>query len=163
MPTYRPAALAAALLLTAAAPLASTAAIAAPAVDLMFGDHAVIQRDAPIRISGTGDASAPVTVTFAGETRSVRADAKGRWSAEFAPRGAGGPYRIEVRSRGGAAAAEDVMVGDVWLCSGQSNMEYPLPRALGYGEPQAETDSNLRLTKVPQQLSDKPQESFAKP
>ena len=63
---------------------------------------------------------------------------------------------------GSAATAEDIAVGDVWLCSGQSNMEYPLPRAMGYPEGQADPDPDLRLTKVPQQLADTPQANFSK-
>lgn len=143
--------------------LFASSAIAAPAIDPQFGSHAVIQRGKPIIVSGTAAAGERVSVSFAGQSRQALSDPSGRWSAGFAPRGAGGPYTINVSGPDGAATAADVMVGDVWLCSGQSNMEYPLRRALnGDGEVQSATDPDLRLMKVPQQLADTAQSSFAK-
>jgi sialate O-acetylesterase len=142
--------------------LASTAAAAAPVIDPQYGSHAVIQRDRPIVISGTAAPGERVTVSFSGATARAVADRGGRWHADFAAHGAGGPYAIQVSGMGGATtAADDVMVGDVWLCSGQSNMEYPLPRAMGYGPSVAEPDSGLRMMKVAHQLSPNPQTSFA--
>jgi sialate O-acetylesterase len=148
--------------LTLAGLLASSAA-AAPTIDPQYGAHAVIQRDRPILLSGTAAPGERLSVSFAGGTSTAVADRSGRWRASFPAHAAGGPYSIELRGAGGSAVTSaDVMVGDVWLCSGQSNMEYPLPRAMGYGEPQADADPNLRLTKVPQQLATAPQASFAK-
>jgi sialate O-acetylesterase len=144
--------------------LLSSSAIAAPAIDPQFGSHAVIQRGKPIVLSGTAAPGERVSVTFAGQTRAAVAERNGKWSANFAPRSAGGPYTISVSGPDGTASADDVMVGDVWLCSGQSNMEYPLRRALnGDGEVQSAADPDLRLMKVGQQLASTPQSSFAKP
>lgn len=143
--------------------LLSSSALAAPAIDPQFGNHAVVQRDKPIVLSGTAAPGERVSVSFAGQTRSAGVDRSGRWSAEFAPHSAGGPYTINVTGPDGAALSDDVMVGDVWLCSGQSNMEYPLRRALnGDGEVQSAADPDLRLMKVQQQLADSPQSVFAK-
>jgi sialate O-acetylesterase len=140
--------------------LLASSAGAAPTIDPQFGSHAVIQRDKPIALTGTAAAGERVDVSFAGATRQAIADRSGHWRADFAARSAGGPYTINLA---GAAIAEDVMVGDVWLCSGQSNMEYPLRRALnGDGEVQSATDPDLRLMKVPQQLADVAQSAFAK-
>jgi len=143
--------------------LASSAA-AAPSIDPQFGTHAVIQRDKPIVLTGTASPGERLTVSFAGASHAISADPSGRWTAQFAPLAAGGPYRIEISGASGASAsADDVMVGDVWLCSGQSNMEYPLRRALnGDGEVQSASDTDLRLMKVPTQLSNSPQDGFAK-
>jgi len=144
--------------------LASPAA-AAPTIDPQFGSHAVIQRDKPILLSGTAAPGERVTVNFAGTSGSATADSNGRWHASFPARLAGGPYVIAVAGAGGAkASADDVMIGDVWLCSGQSNMEYPLRRALNSdGEVATANDTDVRLFKVPQQVADDPQTLFAKP
>jgi sialate O-acetylesterase len=140
--------------------LLASGATAAPAIDPQFGSHAVIQRSTPIVLSGSGAPNEQLTVSFAGERRSTTADAAGHWRASFAPREAGGPYSIHLN---GAAVADDIAVGDVWLCSGQSNMEYPLRRALnGDGEVQSANDPGLRLMKIPQQLAPSPRRTFAK-
>ena len=150
-------------LLVAATLLPANAAAAAPSLDPMFGDHAVVQRDAPVRVRGTAAPGERLTVSFAGQTRAARADRRGIWTAQFAAAAAGGPYRIEaVGADGKAAAADEVMVGDVWLCSGQSNMEWPLAKALnGEGEVAGANDLQLRLMKVPQNRALAPQESLA--
>jgi len=142
----------------------ATSAAAAPTIDPQYGDHAVIQRDRPIILSGDASPKARVTVVFAGETRAAVADAKGRWATTFAPHKFGGPFTINASASDGSASASDVMVGDVWLCSGQSNMEYPLRRALnGDGEVADSTDPDLRLLKIPQQLAELPATRFEKP
>ena len=140
---------------------ASTAA-AAPAIDPQYGSHAVVQRDRPILLSGTATPHERVTVSFAGATLPAVADRNGKWHASFSAHAAGGPFLITVSGTGGTnATSDDVMVGDVWLCSGQSNMEYPLPRAMGYGPTEAEADPQLRLLKVQHQLSPTPQTGFS--
>jgi sialate O-acetylesterase len=141
----------------------SAPALAAPIIDAMFSDHAVIQRDVPIELHGTANPGEKVTVGFAGQAGSATADKNGRWTIELAARHAGGPYRIEMRGAGGAsAAAGDIMIGDVWLCSGQSNMEFPLKNALnGEGEVAGANDPQLRLLKVPRNRVVAPQESLA--
>ena len=140
--------------------LASSAA-AAPTLDPQFGTHAVIQRGRPIVLSGEAAPGERLSVSFAGERKSTTASAQGRWQAAFPARSAGGPYSISLN---GSTAAEDVDVGDVWLCSGQSNMEYPLRRALnGDAEVEGASDPELRLMKVEQQLAGEPAVRFAKP
>jgi sialate O-acetylesterase len=147
------------------ASLFASAASAAPAIDPQFGTHAVIQRGKPVVLSGTAAPGEHVAVSFAGEASQAVADRAGTWRTTFAPHSAGGPYKIEVGGTGGTSAtSDDVMVGDVWLCSGQSNMEYPARRALNSdGELQNANDAELRLFKVAQQVADDPQAHFAKP
>nr|NUR37571.1 9-O-acetylesterase [Sphingomonas sp.] len=142
--------------------LLSSSALAAPTIDPQYGDHAVIQRGKPVPLSGTAAPGEQVTVDFGGTSKKVESDRKGRWLAEFPAQGVGGPLTIKVSAADGTAISEDLKVGDVWLCSGQSNMEYPLPRAMGYPDGQADPDPDLRLTKVPQQLADAPQTAFSK-
>jgi sialate O-acetylesterase len=142
--------------------LASSAA-AAPAIDPQYGDHAVIQRGKPILLSGDAAPSAQVTVSFAGMQKVVAANAAGRWQASFPARQAGGPFTITAVASDGTAKAGDVKLGDVWLCSGQSNMEFPVKRSLnGEAEAEAADDPDLRVMKVAQQLSQEPQARFAK-
>jgi sialate O-acetylesterase len=141
----------------------ASAASAAPTLDPQFGNHAVVQRDRPVILSGDAAPGERVTVSFNGEQRSAAAGRNGRWRAEFTARPVGGPHSITVTARSGSANADDVMVGDVWLCSGQSNMEFPLRRANnGDAEAQAADDPQLRLMKVPQQVAPSPSSRFAK-
>ena len=102
-------------------------------------------------------------VTLADQTHAAKADSKGRWQAEFSARNTGKDLHLTVKASDGSASSGDLAFGDVWLCSGQSNMEYPLSRALGYAETQAAAEPDLRLMKVPHQVADAPQSSFKEP
>src|SRR5439155_24896507 len=93
-------------LLTLSALLASSA-LAAPAIDPQFGDHAVIQRGKPFLLSGTAAPNERLTVDFGEMRKNVRTDAHGRWQAEFAPRAAGGPLTIRISGADGAAVSEE--------------------------------------------------------
>src|SRR5574344_430874 len=91
----------------------------------VYGDHMVFQRGMPIRIVGTAPAGLPVTLRFAGRSLSVLAAADGNWEAEFPAMEAGGPYELMVANTiGSAVTFRDILIGEVWFCSGQSNMEF---------------------------------------
>ena len=117
--------------------LLASSAIAAPTIDPQFGDHAVIQRDKPIVLSGTAAPSERAERHCSGEQpKSTTPTPMAGGRRRFPPRTAGALHNSGQRRqrRGGA---DDIAIGDVWLCSGQSNMEYPLRRALnGDGEVQ---------------------------
>ncbi|MBO9547488.1 sialate O-acetylesterase, partial [Caulobacter sp.] len=105
-----------------------------------------------------------MTVTIGNESYPTNADAQGHWLATLPARGAGGPYVLEVRSGNDAIRLDDVLVGDVWLCSGQSNMEFTLRHATNSdGEVGGSSNGNLRLFNVPRQSSPTPQARFASP
>lgn len=87
----------------------------------VFSDHAVLQRDIPVPIWGTADAGEKITVRFAGQTKTATAGPDGRWRVALSPMKAGGPYTLQVNGKD-AVTREDILVGDVWICSGQSNM-----------------------------------------
>lgn len=89
-----------------------------------FSDHAVLQREKPVVVWGYGAArDERLTATVGGAKAVARANADGSFRFRFAPQPAGGPYVLEVKdSKGGAVRAADVWFGEVWLCSGQSNM-----------------------------------------
>lgn len=91
----------------------------------VFGNHMVIQRDQPVHVWGFASPKETVTVTFRGARRSATADDLGRWSVELPPGGAGGPFDLSVRGDN-TITLTDVLVGDVWLASGQSNMGYSM-------------------------------------
>ena len=143
--------------------LFASSATAAPTIDPQFGDHAVIQRGRPVLLSGNTVPGGVVMVTLADQTHAAKADSKGRWQAEFSARNTGKDLHLTVKASDGSASSGDLAFGDVWLCSGQSNMEYPLSRALGYAETQAAAEPDLRLMKVPHQVADAPQSSFKEP
>ena len=94
----------------------------------LLSDHAVLQRQRPVRIWGWAQPGESVTVSFHQQTLTTAADDFGQWEAWLKPEEAGGPFVLTVT--GGASASplrrEDILVGDVWIASGQSNMEMPL-------------------------------------
>jgi len=148
--------------LLASTALIGAAAAAAPSIDPQFGTHAVIQRNSPIRLSGSAAPGEKLTVSFGGQNVTATTDKAGRWEASFSPRADGKNLELSVTGPDGTATSTDLEIGDVWMCSGQSNMEYPIPFALGYGGGRADPDPDLRMTKVPQQLANAPQSAFSK-
>lgn len=91
----------------------------------VYGDHMVFQRGRPIRVAGTAPAKTGVSIRFAGRDVAATAGAGGTWEAVFPAMEAGGPYELTATSAAGASVTfRDIAVGEVWLCSGQSNMEY---------------------------------------
>ncbi|WP_348267897.1 sialate O-acetylesterase [Edaphobacter paludis] len=108
----------------------ATSAAAEIRLPHLFSDHTVLQREAPIHIWGWSQPEEKVTVRFHAQTRSAEANAEGEWSLWLMPEQAGGPYTLTAQgSSGGVDSAvtfSDILVGDVWVASGQSNMEFPL-------------------------------------
>lgn len=146
----------------------SAAALAeAPALKLgpVWSDNAVIQRDTPIIVEGSSAPSAEVNVSLGSSTAGAAADANGKWRIELPPMKAGGPHVLTVHdNRNGTLRISDIMLGDVWLCSGQSNMELPVSRALDYeGEMSRATDPMMRLLTVPKAALPAPASDFAEP
>jgi sialate O-acetylesterase len=110
---------------TVALPLTAGAEVKLPN---LFSDHAVLQRDRPVRIWGSASTQEKVTVRFHGQAVITQTDPGGNWEAWLNPEPAGGPYTLTVSGDSTSAPIErkDILVGDVWLASGQSNMEFPL-------------------------------------
>ncbi|MBO4619517.1 MAG: hypothetical protein J5654_05345 [Victivallales bacterium] len=99
-----------------------------------FQDHAVLQRDRAIEISGLASPGADVSVTFSDDSARVLsavADADGEWKVEVVLP-AGGPLEITAKSGDAVAVLHDILVGEVWICSGQSNMQQPVWGASPY-------------------------------
>ncbi|MEJ6004857.1 sialate O-acetylesterase [Paucibacter sp. AS339] len=127
--------------------LACTPAIAALSVDAIFGDHMVIQRDKPVVVFGSAVAGESVRVTFGQDSVMAQASASGRWIVKLPARPANAvPAEIRVDSAGSALVLKDVLVGDVWVAAGQSNMEFPLDQDVeGGAELQAAADDAVRV------------------
>lgn len=93
----------------------------------VFSDHAVLQRNQPIRLWGWSDPGEKITVQIHGQTISTVAAADGTWNVSLRPEEAGGPFTLKVfGSTSATVIRKDILVGDVWIASGQSNMEFPL-------------------------------------
>ena len=103
----------------------ASAAHAALSLGAPFGDGVVLQRDQPVPVWGWTDPGQTVAVELAGRTQSVRADTSGRWRVTLPAIDAGGPYELTVRGPD-EIRVKDVLVGEVWVCSGQSNMDMTL-------------------------------------
>ncbi|WP_045760310.1 sialate O-acetylesterase [Xanthomonas albilineans] len=134
----------------------------APLLHALFQDHAVLQRDAPIRVWGEATAGETVTVELAQQHVQTRADRQGHWQAQLPALPAGGPYTLQASTaHGRTQRADDVLIGDVWLCSGQSNMELPVQRTLDTRNEIADAKQpTIRMFKVPAQSSAVPQAQF---
>jgi sialate O-acetylesterase len=92
----------------------------------LISDGMVLQRDIPIKIWGWADPGNKVNIEFLGKTYRTRADVHGNWNVELPATIDGGPYSMKVNE----IVIHDILIGDVWLCSGQSNMELPIRRVL---------------------------------
>ena len=130
--------------LAAIALLVAFAATASAQLQLspLFTDHSVLQRDRPVPIWGTTSPGQEVRVTFNQHEARAVADDKGHWRVELPPMPAGGPYELKVAGPN-KITMRDLMVGEVWLASGQSNMEIGLGVAKNYPQELAAADHPL--------------------
>ncbi len=135
--------------------LATTSA-AQTTVGSPFADHMVIQAGAPVLVWGTDDAGAEVTVSFAGASAGVTAGDDGGWRVEFPAIEEAGPFEMTIEGSS-SVNFSDVLVGDVWLCSGQSNMEWPVGKSTEAAEAAAHGEQpGIRLAAVPHLASLEP-------
>ncbi|MFZ1158512.1 MAG: sialate O-acetylesterase [Candidatus Sulfotelmatobacter sp.] len=138
---------------------ATVSAAANVTLPALLADHMVVQRGLPVHVWGTAAPHESVTVTFRGETKSGTADDLGRWSVSLAPGEAGGPFQMSVIAAN-TITLNDVLVGDVWVASGQSNMEFPMT---GLNKAQEEIAAanfpKIRLFHVKHKTADYPLEN----
>lgn len=140
---------------------AASPAWAAPRLDPMFGDHAVIQRETPVTITGRAAPRENVTVLLGSTSKDVLADKDGRFTAKFDPVTEAGAIRLEAQAASGRVVVQDVAIGDVFLCSGQSNMELEVRNAQdALGQIRSSADDQLRLLLVPRAVADEPLRDF---
>ncbi len=128
----------------------------------LFADHMVLQRNQKINVWGWCKNAAKVTVSLNGHQANTVADAKGNWKATLPPMHAGGPYIMDVTSGKEHLQYKDVMLGEVWICSGQSNMQFFLNQATGYEQEQKQADTiAVRQFLVPQKMSLTPEKNLS--
>ena len=118
-------------------------------VDRMFGDHMVLQRGIPVPIWGSAEAGEKVSVSFREQKKETTADQKGKWTVKLDPLKVGKPGKLTVSGKT-SVALDDVLVGEVWIGSGQSNMQGGVNKYIGSDEVLAKTVKaapypNLRL------------------
>lgn len=143
--------------------LSLPARAAKPFLHPIFQDNMVLQRDTPAPVWGWTEAGKDVKVTVDGKTFTATADPEGKWMAKVGPLPAGGPFDMTVSGPQEVKLA-NVMVGDVWLCSGQSNMQMGIDMVKDSKEEIAKADHpNLRLFTVPMKLAYEPQSELPKP
>ncbi len=124
----------------------------------VFNSHMVLQRDQTIPIWGWADEGEEITVTLGDKSAKETADENGKWRVRLPMMEAGGPHTIVVKGNN-EVQLDDVMIGEVWVCSGQSNMEWPMTRTLAAPAEIAVADfPELRLFDVSHAVADKPQD-----
>jgi sialate O-acetylesterase len=140
---------------------AQDAAAGKPFLHPLFTDHMVFQRGIKAPVWGWTQPGKKVTVGMDGKTATATAGPDGKWMAALGPFTAGGPYTLTVNGPE-TAKVEDVLIGDVWICSGQSNMEMGIGNVYNAPDEIAKaTNSNIRLFSVPKKIAGEPQETVA--
>ncbi len=128
-----------------------------------FSDHMVMQRDIPVPVWGWATPGQQVTVSMAGNTQTAKADATGRWQVSLPAMRAGGPHDMLIKGAD-EVRLKDVLVGEVWICSGQSNMAMRLGEVLDAKKHiDAAHHPQLRLLEVPVQSAGLAQQKQSKP
>lgn len=130
-----------------------------PLLHPLFCDHAVLQRDVRVPVWGWADSGAKVTVIFGGQSESTLVNGDGKWMVYLKPMPASTKSRaLIVKSPGHSpVTVHDILVGDVWLCSGQSNMEMGIGLCSTSNDVATAGQPLLRLLAVPKRSSPEPQ------
>jgi sialate O-acetylesterase len=128
-----------------------------PVLPHLLSDHMVLQQDHEIHIWGNADPGEKITVTLGEKTSSAQPDANGSWDVRLPAMPAGGPFTVIVRGKK-TIVLKDVMIGEVWVASGQSNMTFALSDSLGAAEEIPKADyPQIRLFTVPRKIAMEPQ------
>ncbi len=133
----------------------------------VLASHMVIQRDRPVHVWGNADPGEHITVAFRGHQDTAVADTLGRWGVYLPPGTAGGPFALTIQGKN-TVTLSDILVGDIWIASGQSNMEFPMMNKGGFRgvlnmqqEISAANYPKLRLFQADHATSDYPMQDVA--
>jgi len=141
----------------------STAASAVPQLPFLhplFCDHMVLQRDRPVPVWGWTKPCAKIMVQMLGQTVTGQAGQDGRWEVMVGPYPAGGPHVLTIHGPQ-SVTLSDVLVGDVWVCSGQSNMQMGIAEARNAKDEIAAADNpQIRLCSVPMHIAFQPERTI---
>lgn len=126
----------------------------------IFTDHMVLQQNQPIHVWGWASSGEKVSVILNDQKATVSTSKNGKWTVSLRAQKAGGPYHLTIKGRN-QIVLTDVMIGEVWLCSGQSNMEFNLKSSLfAKDEIAGSNNSRIRQFKVPNRMSAVPLDDF---
>ncbi len=124
----------------------------------LFNDHMVLQQKSNIPVWGWADPGEKVTITFRNQTIATQTKKNGKWKITLSPLSAGGPDTMTIKGKN-TLKVKDVLVGEVWLCSGQSNMQFNLTKSVNGQKALAEANyPEMRLFTVPPDTSQEPKE-----
>lgn len=123
----------------------------------LFTDHMILQRNRDNAIWGWDKPHHAIIITVDGKSVLTLTDPKGKFRALLPPHAAGGPYEIEIKGTT-TQVIKDVKYGEVWICSGQSNMEWTVNNTLDRDQAKTETDPNIRMFTVMKKVSNEPME-----
>jgi sialate O-acetylesterase len=125
-----------------------------------FGDNMVLQRNKPISIWGYADSNERITIQFKQQTRKVKADKMGKWVVVLLPEEAGGPFDLTLSGKN-TIVIRNVLIGEVWICSGQSNMEWNVRNTRNADEEISNASyPQIRQFLVPKTIASSPKDDF---
>lgn len=134
----------------------SYATVSTPSI---FGDHMVLQQGKSLPVWGKADPGESVTVTLNDKTKSATACSEGRWMVKLPRMDAGGPYELKIAGKDNSLVFSDVLVGEVWLGSGQSNMQWSVNLSANAAEEMANANHpKIRLFSVKRTVATSPQD-----
>ncbi|WP_372744121.1 sialate O-acetylesterase [Lutibacter sp.] len=140
----------------------NTSAFSQFTVSKLYNNHMVIQQNEIINVWGTANLNTSVSVQFNNKTYKTKANYKGDWLVSLPKMKPGGPFKMILKSGKEIILIDDILIGDVWICSGQSNMEWPLSQTENASLEIAQvSDTNIRHFKVPISYAEKPENTLA--
>lgn len=138
-------------------PLGTFARVVMPHI---FSDNMVLQRDIPLTVWGWADRNEKITLTFNGQIKSAKANEKGQWQISLNPMKYGGPFEMVIKGTN-EIVYKNVLIGEVWIASGQSNMEFMVRNSLNAEKEIAEANyPEIRHIDVPNTMAGSPREDF---
>lgn len=140
--------------------LGTLSALAHTGLPNIFGSNMVLQQQQSNKVWGWGDADTTITVSIAGQSKKAKVSKDGKWHVMLDPMEVGGPHQLNIKGHD-TIKFDNVMIGEVWICSGQSNMQWPISRS---NDADLTTMTahypNIRFISVPQVGTDEPQANF---
>lgn len=122
----------------------------------IFSDNMVLQRNTDLKVWGNAVSGEKITVSFNGQKLKTKADKKGKWAVVLQPMKAGGPFDMTVEGKN-EIILKNILIGDVWICSGQSNMQWTVARSNNAeNEIEYANYPQIRLFTVPKKISNVP-------